>query len=133
MKQSTETYTRRENARRAGVAAGIPSERVAITVHKNGDEVRFGWKESATPVKPEKVTTSSKPPKAEQEERNGVKRPKAGGVCADVWAWLDAHPDATLKDAKAQGEKRGWNPNNVSCEFYARRKFYGISRQTETK
>ena len=42
MKQSTTTYTKRVNARRAGVAAGIPSERVAITVHKEGDEVRFG-------------------------------------------------------------------------------------------
>ena len=133
MKQSTETYTRRENARRAGVAAGIPSERVAITVHKNGDEVRFGWKESATPVKREKVTTGSKPasaPKVEQEERNGVKRPKAGGVCAAVWAWLDANPTATLKEAKAAAPAHGWNPNNVSCEFYARRKFLGISRTT---
>ena len=133
MKQSTETYTRRENARRAGVAAGVPSERVAITVHKNGDEVRFGWKESATPVKREKVTTSSKPSKVEQEERNGVKRPKAGGVCAAVWAWLDAHPAATLKEAKVAAPANGWNANNVSCEFYARRKFLGISRQTETK
>ena len=41
MKQSTTTYTKRVNARRAGVAAGIPSERVALTVHKNGDEVRL--------------------------------------------------------------------------------------------
>ena len=95
MKQSTETYTRRENARHAGVAAGIPSERVAITVHKNGDEVRFGWKESAAPVKREKLTTVGKPPKFAQEERNGVKRPKAGGACAAVWAWLDANPAAT--------------------------------------
>ncbi len=133
MKQSTTTYTKRVNARRAGVAAGIPSERVAITVHKNGDEVRFGWKEIATPVKTKATTTGRKTasaPKVEQEECNGVKHPKAGGVCADVWAWLDAYPDATLKDAKAQGEKRGWNLNNVSCEFYARRRFYGISRQT---
>lgn len=130
MKQSTETYTRRENARRAGVAAGVPSERVALTVHKNGDEVRFGWKESATPVKPEKVTTASKPPKVEHEERNGVKRPKAGGVCAAVWAWLDANPAATLKEAKAAAPAHGWNSNNVSCEFYARRKFLGISRTT---
>lgn len=133
MKQSTETYTRRENARRAGVAAGVPSERVAITVHKNGDEVRFGWKESATPVKREKVTTASKVPKVEQEECNGVKRPKAGGVCAAVWAWLDANPAATLKEAKAAAPAHGWNENNVSCEYYARRKFLGISRQTETK
>ena len=133
MKQSTTTYTKRVNARRAGVAAGIPSERVAITVHKDGDLVRFGWKESATPVKREKVTTGSKSPKVEQEERNGVKRPKAGGACAAVWAWLDANPAATLKEAKAAAPAHGWNPNNVSCEFYARRKFYGISRQTETK
>lgn len=129
MKQSTTTYTKRVNARRAGVAASIPSERVAITVHKNGDKVRFGWKESATPVKPEKVTTGSRPastPKVEQEECNGVKRPKVGGVCADVWAWLDANPDATLKSAKAEGEKLGWNLNNVSCEYYARRRFHGV-------
>lgn len=133
MKQSTTTYTKRVNARRAGVAAGIPSERVAITIHKNGDEVRFGWKESTAPVKPTTLTTSSKPesaPKVAQEERNGVKRPKTGGVCAAVWAWLDANPAATLKDAKAAAPANGWNENNVSCEFYARRKFFGISKTT---
>lgn len=133
MKQSTTTYTKRVNARRAGVAAGIPSERVAITVHKGGNEVRFGWKESATPVKPEKVTTVGKVPKVEQEERNGVKRPKAGGVCAAVWAWLDANPNATLKETKAAAPTHGWNPNNVSCEFYARRKFLGVSKATAPK
>lgn len=130
MKQSTTTYTKRVNARRAGVAAGIPSERVTITVHKSGDEVRFGWRESATPVKQEKVTTgsgASPAPKAEQEERNGVKRPKVGGVCAAVWAWLDANPGASVKEAKAEGEKYDWNMNNVSCEYYAHRRFHGIS------
>ena len=128
MKQSTTTYSRRENARRAGVAAGIPSERVAITVHKNGDEVRFGWTEKA----PAASTTLTTPPKEKhapvpQVEKNGVKRTKAGGVCAAVWAWLDSNPDATLKSAKAEGENRGWNLNNVSCEYYARRRFQGIS------
>lgn len=128
--ESTTTYTKRVNARRAGVAAGIPSERVALTVHKKGDEVRFGWRESATPVK-KAVTTASKPaPKVEQAECNGVKRPKAGGVCAAVWAWLDANPTATLKEAKAAAPAHGWNVNNVSCEFYARRKFLGISKTT---
>ena len=123
------TYTKRVNARRAGVAAGIPSERVKITVHKNGDEVRFGWKESATPVK-EAVTTATpkaKPAPVQQVEQNGVKRPKAGGVCAAVWGWLDTNPGATVKDAKAVAPVQGWNPNNVACEFYAWRKFNGIS------
>ena len=128
--ESTTTYTKRVNARRAGVAAGIPSERVALTVHKNGDEVRFGWKESTTPVKKAMTTASKVPPKVEHEERNGVKRPKAGGVCAAVWAWLDANPVATLKEAKAVAPAHGWNENNVSCEFYARRKFLGISKTT---
>lgn len=126
------TYTRRENARRAAVAAGIPKNRVVITVHKNGDEVRFGWTESATLAKPKTITTASKVPKVEQEQ-NGVKRPKAGGLCAAVWAWLDAHPSTTLHEAKAEAVQRGWNPNNVSCEFYARRKFLGISSQIEKK
>lgn len=42
------TYTRRENARRAGVAAGVTRERIKITVHKSDGEVRFGWKELDT-------------------------------------------------------------------------------------
>ena len=39
------TYTRRENARCAGVAAGVPAERIKITVHKSDGKVRFGWRE----------------------------------------------------------------------------------------
>lgn len=130
MKQSTTTYTKRENARRAGVAAGIPSEHVVVTVRKNGDELRFGWIESATPVKPKKATTGNKtvPVSAvEQEERNGVKRPKAGGVCAAVWAWLDARPAALVKEAKGVAPANGWNQNNVVCEYYRWRKYNGIS------
>ena len=139
MKQSTTTYTKRVNARRAGVAAGIPSERVAITVHKNGDEVRFGWKqmEAPAPAAADAVLTTSKPkkaaaPKVERVEQNGIKRPKDGGLCAAVWAWLDAHPDATIKDAKAAAPENGWNANNVACEFYSWRKFNGLSRATAT-
>ena len=130
------TYTKRENARRAGVAAGVPAELVEITVHKNGDEVRFGWKamEAPTPAAADAVLTTSKPkkaaPKVERVEQNGVKRPKNGGLCAAVWAWLDAHPEATIKDAKAAATDHGWNENNVACEFYAWRKFNGLSRAT---
>lgn len=132
------TYTKRENARRAGVAAGVPAELVEITVHKNGDEVRFGWKqmEAPAPAAADAVLTTSKPkkaaPRVERVEQNGVKRPKDGGLCAAVWAWLDAHPDATIKDAKAAAPENGWNANNVACEFYAWRKFNGLSRATAT-
>ncbi|MFK1139018.1 hypothetical protein ACIUXJ_21875 [Pseudomonas aeruginosa] len=133
------TYTKRENARRAGVAAGVPAELVEITVHKNGDEVRFGWKqmEAPAPAAADAVLTTSKPkkaaaPKVERVEQNGIKRPKDGGLCAAVWAWLDAHPDATIKDAKAAAPENGWNANNVACEFYSWRKFNGLSRATAT-
>lgn len=131
------TYTKRENARRAGVAAGVPAELVEITVHKNGDEVRFGWKAMEAPAPAaDAVVTTSKPkkaaPKVERIEQNGVKRPKDGGLCAAVWAWLDANPTATIKDAKAAAPENGWNENNVACEFYAWRKFNGLSRATAT-
>lgn len=132
------TYTNRNNARRAGVAAGVPAELVEITVHKNGDEVRFGWKAmeapataaEAAPVVPTDKPKKEAAPKVERVEQNGVKRPKEGGLCAAVWAWLDANPGATIKGAKAAATDHGWNENNVACEFYAWRKFNGVSRQT---
>ncbi|PLP98743.1 hypothetical protein [Cupriavidus pauculus] len=136
---TTKTYTKRENAKRAAIAAGVPAEVVQITVHKNGDEVRFGWKTKEAPVNgphkgaqgatstPAATATRSRPvaapAAAQREERNGVKRPRAGGLCAQVWDWLDAHPTATVKEVKAAAPAQGWNENNVSCEFYAWRKF----------
>lgn len=137
------TYSNRTNARRAGVAAGIPSEYVEITVHKNGGEVRFGWKVKADasavqqPTKgvastvgaPATETPPVRAPRAlhYREDRNGVRRPRTGGLCAQVWDWLDAHPTATVKDAKGVAPDHGWNVNNVACEFYLWRKFNGVS------
>ena len=142
--EQAKTYTKRENARRAGVAAGVPAELVEITVHKSAEGVRFGWKALEAPVPAaeaapaDAVVTTGKPkkeaaPKVERVEQNGVKRPKEGGLCAAVWAWLDANPGATIKDAKAAAPGNGWNENNVACEFYAWRKFNGISRQTSSE
>lgn len=128
------TYTNRTNARRAGVAAGVPAELVQITVHKKGDEVRFGWKQKEAPAPAaDAVVTTSKPkkepaPKVGREERNGVKRPRAGGLCAAVWAWLDAHPDATVKDVREVSPEHDWNLSNSQIEFYQWRKFSGLSR-----
>lgn len=129
MRQSTETYTRRQNARRAGVAAGIKSEKIAITVHKSAQGVRFGWRESDATVKPN-VTTSA--PSGVLLERNGVRRPKPGGVCAAVWEWLDGRSEPKLCEAMEVGGKRKWNLNNVSCEFYRWRKFCGIKRSRKS-
>ena len=90
--EQAKTYTKRENARRAGVAAGVPAELVEITVHKNGDEVRFGWKqmEAPAPATADAVVATSKPkkaaaPKVERVEQNGIKlRPGPGQVLGGV-------------------------------------------------
>lgn len=131
------TYTKRTNARRAGVQAGIPAERLVITVHK-GDEVRFGFLDSKAarecvqgfapptvpmPATPSAETERSSTARAQPEVRNGVRRPAPGGVCRAVWDWLDANPMVSPKDAKVAAADHGWNKNNVSAEYYAWRKF----------
>jgi hypothetical protein len=67
-----------------------------------------------------------------REERNGIKRPSAGTLCRRVWDALDAFvtrtgAQPTSKDAKQIGLDNGWNPNNVSIEFYQWRRFNGVT------
>jgi hypothetical protein len=130
------TYTKRTNAKRAAVTAGIPEDQVEITVHKKDGEVRFGFKRKVAPVAEAAPAPAAKPaaatnaPAAEREQRNGVKRPRAGGACAAVWEWLGKHPGATVKEAKAAAADHGWNENNVSCEYYQHRKFNSGARTT---
>ena len=131
------TYTKRENARRAGVAAGVPAELVEITVHKSADGVRFGWKamEAPAPVAEaapaDAVVTTGKPmkaaaPKVERVEQNGVKRP-GPGKCLEVWEYLDQHGNMTPKDLKPVAAEKGWNENNALIEMYGWRRFNGIT------
>ena len=135
--EQAKTYTKRENARRAGVAAGVPAELVEITVHKSAEGVRFGWKAMEAPAPAaeaapaDAVVTTSKPkkaaaPKVERVEQNGVKRP-GPGKCLEVWEYLDQHGNMKPKDLQPVAEARGWNINNASIELYQWRKFNGIS------
>jgi hypothetical protein len=71
-----------------------------------------------------------------REERNGVKRPSAGGKCRAVWDALDAYkaeekevPTASV--AKLIAEDEGWNVNNMMIEFYQWRKFNGIGGRSK--
>lgn len=133
------TYTKRENAKRAAIAAGMPANLIQITVHKDGDRVRFGFaqKEDQAFAAPE-VTTGgpviSEPAgkvKAVREpriERNGVKRPHPGGACAAVWEYLDQHGNLKPKELKPVAEAKGWNVNNALIELYGWRKFMGLAR-----
>lgn len=100
-------------------------------------------KEDETPADPpaatqlahaaaEKAEQEAKKRKIEKdrEERNGVKRPSAGGLCREVWDFCDAQHTAdsvpTVKSVKLEAEARGWNSNNASIEYYNWRKFMGI-------
>ncbi len=158
---TAKTYTKRENAKRAAIAAGVPAELVEITVHKDAEGVRFGWKAkdaaasaaqgaantpaaTATESKPvaapaaAHVVTTSKPkqaaaPKVPRQERNGVKRPRAGGACAAVWDFCDhvarteGASEVTSKVVKQAAADKGWNENNALIEMYGWRRFNGIT------
>ena len=130
------TYTRRENARRAGVKAGVPAKRIKITVHKRCGEVRFGWKEAdpeggdtgrlqppGTAAATQGASTLETGPTPPRSESSAPKRPRAGGKCAAVWDYLDANPTTTAKALREVASAQGWNANNATCELYAWRRF----------
>jgi hypothetical protein len=75
------------------------------------------------------VTTAAKP---QREVRNGVKRPREGGLCAAVWAALDSMHAAgvvpTAKDVRELATAKGWNQSNASIEFYQWKRFMGMSQ-----
>jgi hypothetical protein len=91
-----------------------------------------------TKAKAEKVAKVKKEAKASAvttrpplEEKNGIKRPREGGVCAAVWSALDGFAakgePPSSKDVRELVEKHKWNQNNASIEFSRWRKFNGIA------
>lgn len=71
--------------------------------------------------------TPRRQPKKVPPAADNLKRPKAGGKCAEVWTFLDANPATTLKEIKAVAVKRGWSVGNASQEIYAWRRAHGIT------
>jgi len=128
------TYTRRENARRAGVKAGVPAQRIKITVHKRNGEVRFGWREmpeeaaagrvqlQATAATTPGASSTEAAPTPPRSDCSTPKRPRAGGKCAAVWDYLDGHPMTTAAELREVATAQGWNVNNATCELYAWRR-----------
>lgn len=66
-----------------------------------------------------------------REERNGVKRRSAGTVCGAIWDEFDRVQErdgvVLASSLTEMALTNGWNKTNVQCEFYAWRKFNGIS------
>lgn len=127
---STELYTGRAKDIGGGLGVVVDEETVGGCHHCDWHyDLRKGRKEAAD--KPQREGHKGYKIEKVREERvvNGkvMRRPSAGTLCGQVWATFDANPEIKASELAALAEKNGWNHNNVSCEFYAWRKFNGIS------
>lgn len=100
-------------------------KRVEAGAAKPESEPRARTEKPAAPAVP-RVSRKGYTIQKEREERNGVKRPSEGTVCGNVWAEFDKNPEIKAGDLAVLADANGWNRTNVSCEFYAWRKFMGI-------
>lgn len=114
------TYASVKSAKAAAKKAGCTNP---LIVEVDG---RYRW--SAPKAKP---AAAKKAPKVQRMERNGVKRPAAGGLCAAVWEYLDKHGNCMPADLRPVAKAQGWNANNASIELYQWRKFNGIKREAK--
>jgi hypothetical protein len=126
-------YTNRSNARRAGMTTGLSADRIEITVHKFNECVKFGWREKKSGSEILNDHIKSKTTIEMDAKQHGIKRPKAGGLCAAVWQHLDANPKTTAKELRAIAISKTWNMNNALCELYAWRKYHGITKASGDK
>lgn len=100
-------------------------KRVEAAPVKGKSEPRARTEKPAAPAVP-RVSRKGYTIQKEREERNGVKRPSEGTVCGNVWAEFDKNPEIKAGELATLADANGWNRTNVSCEFYAWRKFMGI-------
>jgi hypothetical protein len=103
----------------------VDGKKVEAKAPKVKGEPRTRSDNPAAPVVP-RVSRKGYTIQKEREERNGVKRPSEGTVCGNVWAEFDKNPEIKAGELQALSDEKGWNRTNVSCEFYAWRKFMGI-------
>ena len=62
----------------------------------------------------------------DRQQRNGVKRPSEGTICATLWAYFDANPETKAAQLGDISDANVWDRTTVGCQFYAWRKFNGI-------
>ena len=75
-----------------------------------------------TPAAPVRKIQAGRP------ERNGVKRPSEGTICAQIWAWCDREHDTNGKVSAKDLRAALSTLDNTTCtvQFYRWRKFNGI-------
>lgn len=103
----------------------VDGKRGEAKASKEKGEARTRSEKPAAPAVP-RVSRKGYTIQKDREERNGVKRPSEGTVCGAVWAEFDKNPEIKAGELAALADANGWNRTNVSCEFYAWRKFNGI-------
>lgn len=98
------------------------------------DKVVAAIVSSTSEFGPESVPAGKPPkapkvPKVPQVEQHGVKRPKAGTICAQIWDWCDASDAAGVRpEAKAlRAALPGLDDTTKTVQFYRWRKFNNIS------
>lgn len=133
----------KNDLRAACKAAGIAYGKL----NNDGMRTALALKDNAQlpPVTPEVRTAAKEVAKAvakavrsiekNRVEQNGIKQPSVGTLCRAVWDALDkvGIDNATSKHAKELAVQRGWNPNNVSIEFYQWRRFHGVNGRQAKK
>lgn len=159
----SKTFSSKSNAKRAALKAGLAAEmlqleRIPATEHapevwcvvEPGDEtaatevaevtqedVQAAADHAETEIEEQGDETPRKGVaiQKDREERNGYRRPSAGGKCAAVWDYCDwflndngENIPPKPKDLKHWAEKHGHNPNNAVIELYQWRKFMGLSK-----
>lgn len=103
----------------------VDGKKVDPNAPKAKGESRARTEKPAAPVVP-RVSCKGYTIQKEREERNGVKRPSEGTICGAVWTEFDKNPEIKAGELADLADANGWNRTNVSCEFYAWRKFMGI-------
>lgn len=120
---------------RAALQADVARHNDEVLAQIEAAEDAVGYVEApdgSAPTKAQAAAIAKAGVKIEKnrEERNGIKRPSAGGKCRVIWDTLDAMgANTAAKEVKAVAEQRGWNPNNASIEFYQWRKFNGYGKK----
>jgi hypothetical protein len=124
--------------RAACKAAGIPYGKLTVAGMRGALLKKAGiWDERNGPddSKPKRAQAApvvATAPKVEREVRNGVKRPRDGGLCAAVWAALDkmhaANIAPTTQQVRELAVGKGWSENNSLTELSQWRRFHGLSK-----
>lgn len=63
--------------------------------------------------------------------QNGVKMPSVGTICHKLWSTYSEMKSPTIKQVKEMADEYGYDRTTATIQFYAWRKFNGITGRSE--